>query len=113
MDLKRHPMDFKMKTRHSAHHHAINEGKGMDWVLRNSSISINTNPSVELHSALNVYKVRPSQTPTNFVGRKFIRPPPPSDLRYNARPISGVWRAEDHIPIMRTLPVVKQYSVAI
>jgi hypothetical protein len=57
----------------------------------------NTNPNVELHSGINVYKVRNSQTPNNFWGMKSIRPPPPisGDRNSNPTPKSGVYIASE------------------
>jgi hypothetical protein len=69
----------------------------------------NTNPNVEFHSGINVYKVRNSQTPNNFLGMKSIRPPPPGDRIFNPTPKSGVYNAYEHVHVMRTMPVVKQF----
>jgi hypothetical protein len=69
----------------------------------------NTNPNVEFHSGIDVYKVRNSQTPNNFLGMS-IRPPPIGDRIFNPSPKSGVYNASEHVHVMRTMPVVRQFQ---
>ncbi len=109
MDLKRYPVDFGSMTRRSLHEKMINQDRTNNpWRLHP-----NTNPNTEMHSALNMYKVRTSQTPNNFIGIKTIRAPPVFDKRYDPKPMDGVYKAEDHVKVLRTLPVLKYFSVNI
>ena len=52
------------------------------------------------------------QPATNFIGRRSYTPfdNGPVDRRYHPEPLAGVWRAEEHIPIMRTTPVLPKFQ---
>jgi hypothetical protein len=96
--------DYGAQVNHNKHQHFIGENAHVTW-----RIYPNTNPNVEMHSALNMYQVRPSQTPNNFLGRSIIRPPPSSNRIFNPAPLNGVYDASQHIPILKTKLVPKQY----
>ena len=65
-------------------------------------------PSTELHSSLYRYRGYLDQVPLNFFGRQTLRAPGDDLCMFCPRPLDGVWRAESHIPIMRTQPVQAQ-----
>jgi hypothetical protein len=107
MSFKNQTKDYSAQVRRSAHEHMINENNKAPYHLYP-----NTNPNVEMHSGINVYKVRNSQTPNNFLGMKSIRPPPPvsGDRNFNPTPKSGVYIASEHVHLMRTKPVLRQFQ---
>lgn len=61
-------------------------------------------------SSLYNYKAQNVQPATNFVGRERLRPPGDDFAVYNPAPIAGPWRAEQHVPIMRGLPVTPKFQ---
>ena len=48
--------------------------------------------------------------PLNFIGLKRLRAPTDDSRMYNPTPLDGKWRAEDHIPIMRTKPITPKFQ---
>lgn len=65
---------------------------------------------LELKSSLYRYRSQHDQVPLNFIGRKAIRPPNEDIAAFNPAPLDGVWRAADHIPVMRTMPVRPKFQ---
>jgi hypothetical protein len=96
--------DYSAQFRRSAHEHMINNSNQAPYHLYP-----NTNPNVEFRSGINICKVRNSQTPNNFLGMKSIRPPPLGDRVFNPTPKLGVYNAYEHVHVMRTTPVVRQF----
>jgi hypothetical protein len=105
MSFKHQTKDYSAQVHRSAHEHLINESNQAPYHLYP-----NTNPNVEMHSGINVYKVRNSQTLNNFLGMKSITPPPPVDRMFNPAPKSGVYIASEHVHVMRAMPVQRQFQ---
>jgi hypothetical protein len=107
MSFKHQTKDYSAQVHRYAHEHMINENTKAPYHLYP-----NTNPNVKMHSGIDVYKVRNSQTPNNFLGMKSIRAPPPvsGDRMFNPTPKSGVYNAYEHVHVMRTMPVLRQFQ---
>ena len=60
------------------------------------------NPGTEYNSGIYQCKCLRNEVPFNFIGRKTLRHPTPDYGMYNPSPMGGVWKAQEHIPIMRT-----------
>lgn len=83
--------------RHAKPHFAAPDYRGV------SGLKLPTRPIVE--------------TPANFWGRGMLRTPgdgvvAPEDVDarvHNPRPLDGVWRAEEQVPVMRGMPVMSRY----
>ena len=58
-----------------------------------------------------IYRVRtnPLQTPLNFWGRKTLRMPGDDSKMHVPGPMDGVYRGEEHVPIMRGEPIYMQF----
>jgi hypothetical protein len=65
--------------------------------------------NIVYRSALYRYKNR-EQIPQNFIGRKTLRAPKDDTRMFDPKPMDGVYHAEDHMPILRTLPVQRKFS---
>jgi hypothetical protein len=64
---------------------------------------------VTFKSSLYRYNQR-EQVPLNFIGRKTLRAPTDDSCMFCPRPMDGKWRAEDHIPIMRTQGITPKFQ---
>jgi hypothetical protein len=83
--------------------HSINEGS-----YERRRLFPNTNPGNEFNSGLYMAK-NLGQPATNFIGCKSIKAQPENGLQYAKR---RPWNIhESGIPVLRTRPVAKQYSV--
>lgn len=106
MDMIKNPIDYRNRVNNNAHMHMINENNYSTL----QGLYPNTNPNVEMHSGIYMYHSAKDQIANNFVGRKYIRPEPLSYASKSAVPLSGKWNAPEHIPIMRTYPVIPKFS---
>lgn len=68
------------------------------------------NPNLEFKSSIYMYKSHHNQMPLNFIGIKKFHNPMDDSRMFHPAPMDGVWRAEQHIPIMRTMPVFPKTS---
>jgi hypothetical protein len=64
----------------------------------------------DFNSSIYSYKSHHDQVPLNFIGRKTLHPPTDDSMVFNPAPFDGAWRAEEHIPIMRTMPLRPKFS---
>jgi hypothetical protein len=62
--------------------------------------------SKEVRSSLYNHRDELDQAPLNFFGRRALRAPGDDSAAYDPRPMDGLWRAEEHMPIMRTQRVL-------
>lgn len=96
------PIDYRGWTNFYKHESLIPNG------IPEQRLNMNQNPGVEFRSGLYNYQSRASQTPSNFIGVKSIRPPP---LDYNTYKMNSMNSDISQLHILRTMPVSKIYNV--